>query len=524
MTDLAPADDCADTLPPWPLDADATEVARLIRAGSISATEALEASIARATTLGARLNAICNLAPGSARAATREIDATLVAARRTPGEVERLQAARPFLGVPSLVKDLGTAAIGLPSTMGSRLFGKVESKVDSELIARMRKAGLVFFARSTSPELGINASTEALAYGGPTRNPWNLEHSAGGSSGGAGAAVAARIVPIAHAADGAGSTRIPAACCGLVGLKPSRGLVPAGPLRGEGWGGLIAEHVLSLSVRDCATALDAVAGSDVGAPYAAPAYRGSTDAVRSISAGKALPGLRFALVTRTFDGAPVHPEVSAAVEQTARTLGALGHVVEPAAPKVGGEELVRPMMTVIACGIAMAIDLYLSARGQPLQAGELEPATQGALAFGRLVSAPDYLKALAELHAFTRRIAWFFEGEGRDKGYDAMLLPVLAEPAARLGRWTMSNPDFIDYRLGPNGLIRYSPFTPLANVTGQPAISLPLAMSTQGLPIGVQLIGRFGADTRLLEIAAQLEAAVPWAGRIAPIARGAGAA
>ena len=524
MTETVLSHDRASPLPPWPLEADATEVARLIRAGSISAAEALEASIARAVTLGARLNAICNLEPGGARAAALEIDATLGAARRTPGEVERLHAARPFLGVPSLVKDLGTAAVGLPSTMGSRLFGKVESKVDSELIARMRKAGFVFFARSTSPEMGISASTEAVAYGGPTRNPWDLGHSSGGSSGGAAAALAARIVPIAHAADGAGSIRIPAACCGLVGLKPSRGLVPVGPLRGEGWGGLISEHALSLSVRDSASVLDAVAGSDVGAPYASPEYRGSADAVRAISAGKTLTGLRFAVVTRSFDGEAVHPEVVAAVEQTARALTALGHHVEPAAPKVGGEELIRPMMTVIACGIAMAIDLYLSTRGRPLQDDELEPATRSALEFGRSVSGPDYLAALGRLHALSRRIAWFFEGEGRDNGYDAMLMPVLAEPPARLGRWTMSNPDFIDYRLGPNGLIRYSPFSPLANVTGQPAISLPLAMSTQGLPIGVQLVGRFGADTRLLEIAAQLEAAAPWAGRIAPFARGAGAA
>ncbi|MCL4744742.1 MAG: amidase [Burkholderiaceae bacterium] len=518
MPDTNPTERGPNAALPWALGDDATSVAGLIRAGTISASEALDAAIARAQTLGARLNAICNPDPDAARAVARTIDDQLVAARRRTGEVERLCAARPFLGVPTLLKDLGTAAAGLPSTMGSRLFGKIDWKVDSELVARMRKAGFVMFARSTSPEMGISPSTEALAYGGPTRNPWNLQHSAGGSSGGAAAALAARIVPIAHATDGAGSIRIPAACCGVVGLKPSRGLVPAGPLTGEAWGGLATEHVVSLSVRDSASVLDLIAGRDVGAPYAAPAYDGAADRVRAITAGRALTGLRFAVMTRTFDGEAVDAEVAAAVEQTAHTLAGLGHFVEPAAPKAGGDEIVRPLMTVIACGAAMTIDLHLSARGRPLQDGELEATTRGALEFGRSVSGPDYMKALARLHMLTRRVARFFEGDDVDPGFDVLLMPVLAQPPAPLGRWAMTNPDFIDYRLGPEGLIRYSPFTPLANMTGQPAISLPLSMSASGLPIGVQLVGRFGADAQLLEIAAQLEAAAPWAGRIAPFA------
>ncbi len=521
MPDVDPTERPPSAALPWSLNVDASGVAGLIRAGTISASEALEAAIARAATLGARLNAICNPDPDAARAVAHEIDATLVAARRHPGEVERLCAARPFLGVPTLLKDLGTAAQGLPSTMGSRLFGKIDWQVDSELVARLRRAGFVMFARSTSPEMGISPSTEALAYGGPTRNPWNLQHSAGGSSGGAAAALAARIVPIAHATDGAGSIRIPAACCGLVGLKPSRGLVPAGPLTGEAWGGLATEHVVSLSVRDSAAVLDIIAGRDAGAPYAAPAYDGAADRVRAITAGRSLTGLRFALMTRSFDGDSIDDEVAAAVEQTAHTLAALGHFVESAAPKVGGDEIVRPLMTVIACGAAMTIDLHLSARGGPLREDELEPTTRGALDYGRSVSGPDYMKALARLHTLTRRIARFFEGDDDSPGFDVLLLPVLAQPPAPLGRWAMTNPDFIDYRLGPEGLIRYSPFTPLANMTGQPAISLPLAMSASGLPIGVQLVGRFGDDARLLEIAAQLEAAAPWAGRVAPFARGA---
>jgi len=502
----------------WPLQADATEVAALIAGGQIGALEALEHALARAQRLDPQLNALCNPAVDSARRDAREIDDELVAARRSRDALERVRRERPFLGVPTLLKDLSTAAIGIPSTMGSRLFGAIEWQVDCELVRRYRRAGFVLFGRTTSPEMGISPSTEAIAYGGPTRNPWHIGHSAGGSSGGAAAAVAARIVPIAHASDGAGSIRIPAACCGLVGLKPTRGLIPMGPLAGEAWGGLATEHVVSLSVRDCAAALDASAGPDVGAPYAAPAFAGSLAAVEAIAAGNAVRALRVAMLSTTLDGEPVHPEVAAAVQQTAALLGTLGHEVDAAVPKVSTEEILRPMMNVIACGTAMAIDIELRRRGRGLQSDEIEPTTRGAWEYGRSLSGPQYLESLGAMHRLDRRIGEFFEGGTSHGGFDVLLLPVLAEPPALLGRWTMSNPDFIDYRLGPGGLIHYSPFTPLANMTGQPAISLPLAMSSQGLPIGVQLVGRFGADTLLLQLAAQLELARPWRDRIAPLA------
>ena len=502
----------------WPLQADAMEVAALIAGGQIGALEALEHAVARAQRLDPQLNALCNPAVDSARRDAREIDDELVAARRSPGTLERVRRERPFLGVPTLLKDLSTAALGIPSTMGSRLFGRIEWQVDCELVRRYRRAGFVLFGRTTSPEMGISPSTEALAYGGPTRNPWNTAYSAGGSSGGAAAAVAARIVPIAHASDGAGSIRIPAACCGLVGLKPSRGLIPMGPLAGEAWGGLATEHVVSLSVRDSAAALDASAGIDVGAPYAAPPYAASLAAVEAITAGGPLRPLRIALLSTTLDGAPVHPEVAAAVRETAALLAALGHRVEAAAPKLSTEEIVRPMMNVIACGTAMVVDIELRRRGRALQSDEIEATTRGAWEYGRSLSGPQYLESVSAMHRLDRRIGAFFEGSESHAGFDAMLMPVLAEPPAPLGRWAMSNPDFMDYRLGPRGLIHYSPFTPLANMTGQPAISLPLAMSAQALPIGVQLVGRFGADTLLLQLAAQLELARPWRDRIAPLA------
>lgn len=502
----------------WPLEADAVAVAALIADGELGALEALECAIARAQRLDPLLNALCNPAPDVARQAARAIDDALVAARRSPATLARLRRERPFLGVPTLLKDLSTAAIGVPSTMGSRLFGRIDWQLDSELVRRYRRAGFVIFGRTTSPEMGISPSTEAIAYGGPTRNPWNTGHSAGGSSGGAAAAVAARIVPIAHASDGAGSIRIPAACCGLVGLKPTRGLIPTGPLAGEGWGGLATDHVVSLSVRDCATALDASAGADVGAPYAAPTFAGSLAGVEAAGAGAAMPALRVALLATTLDGDAVHPDVADAVRDAAGLLATLGHHVEVGAPRAGTEEIVRPMMNVIACGTAMAIDVELRRRGRGLEPAEIEPTTRGAWQYGRSLSGPQYLESLGAMHRLTRRIAAFFEGAEGGTGFDVLLMPVLAEPPAPLGRWAMSNPDFLDYRLGPQGLIRYSPFTPLANMTGQPAISLPLSMSADGLPIGVQLIGRFGADALLLRLAAQLEQARPWAARIAPIA------
>ena len=242
------------TRPTWPQGSDALALADLILRGELSAREALESAIERGERVDGQLNALCNPAHDAARAQADALDTRLREARRSSARLAALRRSSPFFGVPMPLKDLGTAAIGLPSTMGSRLFGAIAWDVDSALVARYREAGFVLYARTTSPEMGISPSTEAVAYGGPTRNPWNPAHSSGGSSGGAAAVVAARVVPIAHASDGAGSIRIPAACCGLVGLKPTRGLIPSGPLSGEGWGGLATEHVVSLSVRDSAMA------------------------------------------------------------------------------------------------------------------------------------------------------------------------------------------------------------------------------------------------------------------------------
>jgi amidase len=290
-------------------------------------------------------------------------------------------------------------------------------------------------------------------------------------------------------------------------------------MSGEGWGGLATEHVVSLSVRDSAMALHLSAGGDPGAPYSAPAW---TDPMPGVLApGASLGRLRVALMDTTLEGAPVHPEVAEAVRGPARLLEALGHAVPPARPALRTREILEPVMRVVASGTAMAIDNHLAKRGRGLADDELEPTTRSAWEYGRSLSAPQYLASLSTLHALNRKVADFFTPGGDPQaGYDVLLFPVLAEPPALVGRWAMDNPDFLDYRLGPTGIMSYSPFCPLANMTGQPAISLPLATSSTGLPIGVQLAGRFGEDARLLALAAQLEAAQPWLRRLPAVVAG----
>lgn len=485
---------------------DALSLAAAIVRGETSAQAALQSTLEAVARLNPQVNAIDTQAPQAAMHRAQALDAELAGLRTDTARAAFLEA-RPFFGVPLPLKDLGTACVDLPSSMGSAFFRFTRFERDAELVRRYHAAGFVPFARSTSPELGVSPSTEATVYGGPTRNPYHLDHSAGGSSGGAAASVASGMVRIAHASDGLGSIRIPAANCGLVGLKPSRGLMPAGPMAGEAWGGLATEHVVSLSVRDSAAALDATAGTDEGAPYAAPSFlRG--DAMRAVQAalrGRA-PRCRIGLLDRSFGGEPVHPEVSQAVRAAAQGLQALGHTVDDSGSAFGVLdfdvlELLRPAMDIVASGTAMSVRLRAQLLGREPGPDDLSPTVHGAVRYAEGISGPRYLQQLGALHGFTRRISAFW------RDYDVLLLPVLAEPPALLGRFAMTNPDFVDYRIGPRGIAGYSPFTPLANVTGQPALSLPGAWSSQGLPIGVQLIGRFGADALLLGLAAQLEAA-----------------
>jgi amidase len=501
------------------LSDDAAGIAARVVAGELRAEALLEASLLRIGALDDRLGAVCWLAPDLGREAARAIDREIRAVAGRPEAQRELLLRRPFAGVPFLLKDLGLAAVGLPSQMGSRLFGgftgaPVQWASDSELVKRYRAAGLVLFGRSTTPELGISASTEAQAYGRPTRNPWNLQRSAGGSSGGAAAAVAARLVPMAHASDGAGSIRIPASCCGLVGLKPTRALMPTGPLNGEAWGGFATEHVLTHSVRDSALALAVTAGADVGAFYPAPAVPAST--LRGLARqargtapapGRAGAPLRIGFIDSFFEGTAIDARIAAAVGQAVTVLEQSGgHHLARARIPVATPDIVETVIRTMACWTAAGIEAFCrDHRIDPAALAEdaLEPATWGALRLGRQTSSSDYIALLARTNRIARAV-----GAALD-GFDMVVLPVLAEPPAGIGRFAMNNPDYLDYRLGANGLIHYSPFTPLANLTGQPAVSLPLAM-VDGLPVGIQLIGRMGGDAELLALCADLEQWMPW--------------
>lgn len=491
----------SDTTPlprPW-FHGDASALAAAIVRGEFSAAQALQRTLADVAVLDPALNAVCLLNAELGLAQATALDAQL-AACRSDAERDALHLSRPFFGVPLLLKDVGpaTAHRGLPSRMGSRLFPDgMPWPVDGTLTRRYLAAGFVPFGRSTSPEMGMSATTEAVAYGGPTRNPWHRGHSAGGSSGGAGAATASGMVTIAHANDGAGSIRIPASACGLIGLKPSRGLMPTGPLAGEGWGGLTTDHMLTRSVRDCARALDAGAGGEPGAPYAAPVAPASW----ADELGDSPRGLRIGLVNHFFEGDPVHPEVAAVTQAFAEQLQRLGHHVEPAQVDFDTLETVRPVMLAVATGTALFLDQLARTRGRAVEAGEVEPVVWSAAGYARALTATDYMAAVNTFHRLGRQMAAFHQR------HDLLLTPTLAEPPAPLGRYTMDHPDFIAYRAGPEGLWRYSPFCPLANATGAPAISLPAGVSRSGLPIGVMLAAEHGKDLLLLRIAAQWEAA-----------------
>ena len=519
---------------------DAAGLAVRVVAGELQAEALLEASLARIEALDDRLGAVCWIDADLGRKAARAADEEIATVRGRPDAQRELLRRRPFAGIPFLLKDLGVAAVGLPSRMGSRLFGSltggpVQWPVDAELVKRYRAAGLVPFGRTTTPELGISASTEAQAYGRPTRNPWDLSRSAGGSSGGAGAAVAARLVPIAHASDGAGSIRIPASCCGLVGLKPSRALMPNGPINGEGWGGFATEHVLTQTVRDCALALAVSAGDDVGAAYPAPPVSGARlreiaaragggrgaagpdgagNATSTTSAGGAWAHapiaegpLRIGFIDTLFEGGAIDPRIAQAVRDVVEVLQARGgHRVEQARMPVATADIVETVIRTMTCWTAAGIAAFCRSAGlDPARLPEdaLEPSTWGAFRAGQAASASDYIALVARANRIARTIGAAFEA------YDVVVLPVLAEPPAKIGRFAMTNPDYIDYRLGAAGLIHYSPYAPLANLTGQPAVSLPLA-TADGLPVGIQLIGRMGGDAELLALCADLEQWLPW--------------
>ncbi len=468
------------------LDHDATALAQAVARKDVSPTELLDTALARVEAVNGPLNAVVLLFEDVAR---RKIAAGLPDG--------------PLTGVPFLLKDLGAEAVDYPSHNGSNLLRNTRYSANSAIYDRLAAAGLVTFGRTASPEGGIGPVTEAAVYGGPTRNPWNTDRTPGGSSGGSGAAVAAGIVPAAHGSDGGGSVRIPASNCGLFGMKPTRARLPDGPYYGEGWAGMAIDGFLTRSVRDTALLLDVTEGPDLGAPYVAPPLPMSFRQALDTPPGK----LRIALCDTSLTGQPMHPDCQKAVHEAAKLLADMGHDVTPARPAADHDAMMRAWTVIVGCGTALGVRKAVEARGTPLRDDEVEGITRGAVAFGQTVSGDRYLECIGRIHAYGRQMAAFF------LDHDILLTPTMAEPPARIGRFTHNRTDYENYRTGPDGVFVYSPFTAAFNASGQPAASVPLHWSDDGLPIGIHLAAAYGEDARLLSLCADLERACPWAHR-----------
>ncbi|SMX38617.1 amidase [Maliponia aquimaris] len=471
---------------------DATSLAQLVASGEVSPEELLDQALARVAALNPALNAVVLIQEETARAAIRA------------GLPEG-----PFRGVPFLLKDLGAEAIDFPTHSGSNLLRNTRYSVDSAIFLRMRATGVVTFGRTTSPEGGVGPVTEAAVYGGPTRNPWDLTRTPGGSSGGAAAAVAAGIVPMAHGSDGGGSVRIPASSCGLFGFKATRARFPDGPLVGEGWAGMAIDGFLTRSVRDSATMMDACAGPDKGAPYVAPPM--------PVSYAQAITRpperLRIAVCDTTFTGQPISDDCRTAVLNTAKLLESLGHHVTLTRPKADHDGMMRAWTKIVACGTALWVANATRARGRDLRPDDLQGVARGALKYAATLSGADYLAAVNKVHAYGREMAAAFDA------VDVILSATLAEPPAQVHRFTHDREDYEAYRIGPGGVFAYSPFCATFNASGQPAASVPLHWTDDGLPIGVQLAAAYGADALLIALCAELEQAAPWADRIPRLLR-----
>ena len=468
-------------------DLDATAQAELVRAGEVSPLELVDDAIARIEKLNPELNAVIHPLFEKARDA---------AASGAPNG--------PFSGVPFLVKDLTCHTAEDPLHVGCRLLKNLKwvEKEDTYLARKLRAAGFVFCGKTNTPEFGILPTTEPEAYGA-TANPWDTNRSAGGSSGGSAAAVAARMVAVAHANDGGGSIRIPASECGVVGLKTSRGRTSLGPDYGEILLGLVVEHVVTRSVRDAAGVLDAVHGPMPGDPYVAPPPRRPFSDEVGAEPGR----LRVGLLTQAPGGmGATHADCVAAADDAARLLETLGHDVEESHPSAFDDpEYVQHFMNVWFAGVAWDLEYWSDRTGQAIGREDVEPLTWALAGAGRNLGGGQVLASVQWLENNSRRAAqWWADG------FDLLLTPTLAEPPPLLGEFDppADNPLMPIVRAGA-----LTPFTPPFNVTGQPAISLPLYWSEAGLPIGVQLVAEYGREDVLLRVASQLEAARPWADR-----------
>ncbi|HET6474440.1 MAG TPA: amidase family protein [Pseudomonadales bacterium] len=466
---------------------DGTALAEMIRRRDVSAGEVRDVALAAIERFNPKLNAVLEV--------LRDASAN---------DVKSLRPDAPFAGVPFMIKELVLHAANAPCRMGSRLTSGVSFPTDTELMARFRRAGLVTVGTTQTPEFGYCGTTEPVAFG-PAHIPWKLGHSPGGSSGGSGAAVGARIVPIAHANDGGGSIRIPASSNGLVGLKPTRDRTPSGPDASDPLLGQAIEFAVTRSVRDAAALLDAVAGPDVGAPSQLVA------AGSFLAQSKRPPGrLRVACMTQSPFGAPLHPECAESMQRSRALLTDLGHEVVDATLTVDWDLFTKHVHVIWCVGTSFPLESVARTLGRPISLETLETATLACYEDAKRMTAFDVVAALAYFNEVSRRVAQYFEG------IDVLLSPTSAQPPPKHGVIDQNAPG-IDGITWTKRTFEWFPFTPIFNATGQPAISLPLHWSRDGLPMGSQFVGRFGAEATLLSLAQQIEEAAPWADRRPPL-------
>jgi amidase len=485
---------------------DALGLAGLVRSGQVSAAELLDEALARTAAVNPQINAVVHLMEHRAREA---IEAGLPEG--------------PFRGVPFLIKDLMTAYAGEPMRCGSRLFREFVPPADEELTRRYKASGLVIFGKTNTPELGVTNVTEPELFG-PTRNPWDLDRTPSGSSGGSAAAVAARIVPAANANDGGGSIRTPASNCALVGLKPSRGRNPTGPQAPDVWWGFIGEHVVTRTVRDCAALLDATCGA-----YAQQLMRLPAPTRPYLEETLSEPGrLRIAFSFDPGLGRTLHPENRKGLETTAATLAGLGHEMVEVRLPLPPDTFVDSYASLISADVAATLRLAGELLGRAPTSDDVELATWVLATLGEALSAADVAQALWAMQGFSRQwLAW-------SAGFDVLLTPSVGVPPMQIGAYRLSTMQRQGLKLLtalPAGALlsqrskiseafepvfEASPYTMVANATGQPSMSLPLHWTDDGLPMGMLFTAGIGAEDVLFRLAAQLEQAVPWRGRIAP--------
>jgi len=478
---------------------DGLGLAELVRKKKVSPAELVEQAISRIETHNPKINAVVHKLYDRARAAAQG---------KLPDG--------PFKGVPFLIKDLHATMEGFPTSNGTKLWKNVPAKVTTEIVKRWENSGAIVVGRTNTPEFGLLPYTESDTLG-PALNPWDTTRSPGGSSGGSGAAVAARMVPFATGGDGGGSIRIPSSACGIFGLKPTRGRTPTGPIIGESWSGFDIDHVLTRSVRDSAAMLDATQGADVGAPYIIP------EAGPFLKEVGRKPGkLKIAFSTKPMLGKNVHADCVRGVEDTVALLKELGHEVVEDAPVINGEEFSYRFLTILAGQIRADIEETAEAAGKKISVDDFDITTFGTGLFGTILKASDYARAMRYLQSVSRDIGRFFEG------YDVLLTPVLSQPPVKIGALKPSASEQSQIKLiartGATWILEamnvikplaaqtyeFIPWTPVFNVTGQPAMSVPLHWNEAGLPIGMHFIGKWGDEATLFRLAGQLENTKPW--------------